>query len=254
LSRSRLSLWASTRLILSASTLNLVLPSKMGDIAKAFVLTNRYGYNGKLALIIVVLEKLLDFASLLIWGVAALVWVGFRDPVMWLGAAACMGLLAVLALLLAPTRLASGLMAFIGKRVPGKIGQKALEFSQEWTNAIDWFWSQKPRAFGVIALSVALWAAHLAQFWLFSKALGAAVPFIDNMAFATLSILVGLAPFTMAGMGTRDAAIIFFYRLYLSPGQGAVLGVLATARYLIPALAGLPFIKDYMPKSREKAP
>ncbi|HEY0325144.1 MAG TPA: lysylphosphatidylglycerol synthase domain-containing protein, partial [Allosphingosinicella sp.] len=42
LSRSPISLGAATRLILGASTLNLVLPSKMGDVAKGVVLTGRH--------------------------------------------------------------------------------------------------------------------------------------------------------------------------------------------------------------------
>ena len=49
----------------------------------------------------------------------------------------------------------------------------------------------------------------------------------------------------MAGIGTRDAAIVYFYRGWLTPGQAAVLGVLATLRYVLPALAGLPFMRDF---------
>jgi glycosyltransferase 2 family protein len=76
------------------------------------------------------------------------------------------------------------------------------------------------------------------------------VPFLDNMAFATLAILAGLLPFTMAGIGTRDAAILFLYAPWLSAGQAAVLGVLATLRYLLPAIAGLPFMGDYLDRRR----
>lgn len=72
------------------------------------------------------------------------------------------------------------------------------------------------------------------------------------MAFATLAILAGLLPFTMAGIGTRDAAILFLYAPYLSAGQAAVLGVLATVRYLAPALAGLPFMGDYLHRKRQE--
>jgi uncharacterized membrane protein YbhN (UPF0104 family) len=66
------------------------------------------------------------------------------------------------------------------------------------------------------------------------------------MAFATLGILAGLLPLTMAGIGSRDAVIIHFYSAYMSPGAAAVLGVLATLRYVIPAIAGLPFIGNYL--------
>ena len=248
LSRRALGLGQATRLILSSSTLNLVLPSKMGDIAKAYVLTGRHGQDPRRALSVVVLEKMLDMASLLVWGLGALLWVGPGDPWLLLGAAAVAGLLGLLVLLIAPLPLAPRLMALLGRVLPSRIGRPARDFSTEWAGVTGWFWREPTRGVGIVVLSLAIWAGHLAQFWLFARGVGSNVPLVDNMAFATLSILVGLAPFTMAGIGTRDAAIIFFYRHWLQPGQGAVLGVLATMRYLIPAVAGLPFIRDYMPK------
>lgn len=253
LSRTPLPMGVATRLILSASTLNLVLPSKMGDLAKAWVLTRRYGFAGPLALAIVVLEKLIDLAALLAWGLLATLWIGARDPWMWLAAAALAGMLALLFLLLLPVPLGPRLMQALGGRLPGPLGRAAHGFGAELAGVVAWFWTSRTRAWRVLALSLAIWAGHLAQFWLFARALRAAVPFVDNMAYATLSILVGLAPFTMAGVGTRDAAILFFYRDVMTPGQAAVLGVLATTRYLMPALAGLPFMRDYLPARGERA-
>lgn len=253
LSRSRLGLGGATRLILSSSTLNAFLPSKMGDIAKAWVLTSRYGYDPKLGLAIVILEKLLDLGSLLVWGVAATLWVSGDSPILLLAAAATAALLALILVLLAPLPIAAELMAWLGKIIPGKAGGAARAFADQWREATGWFWSNRRRATGVLLLSLALWAGHLAQFWLFSRALHSTIPLIDNMAFATLSILVGLLPFTVAGIGTRDAAIVYFYRDWLRPGEGAVLGVLATMRYLMPAIAGLPFVRDYWAARRPAA-
>lgn len=248
IAREPLGIGTTTRLILSASTLNLFLPSKMGDIAKAWVLTGRYGMDGRQALAVVVLEKALDMAALLAWGVLALLWIADGRALLLLAALAVGGGLALLLVLLSPLPLAGALFAALARVLPGKLGRAASGFAERWGETVAWFWRSPRRALGVIAVSLALWAGHLAQFWLFVRALGAGVPFVDNMAFATLSILVGLAPFTVAGIGTRDAAIVFFYAAWLSPGAAAVLGVLATTRYLMPALAGLPFLRDYWPR------
>jgi uncharacterized protein (TIRG00374 family) len=250
LARSSVSLWEALRLILSASTLNLFFPSKMGDLAKGWVLARRHAVDGQLAVAIVVLEKLLDMASLLAWGVAALLWVAGIDPWLWFAAALVAALLVLLLLLIGPWPLVASAMRRLGAILPGKLGRAAQSFPEQWANLIQWFWSDRRRASRVITLSLLLWAGHLAQFWLFAHALDASVPFIDNMAFATLSILIGLLPFTMAGIGTRDAAIIFFYQPWLLPSQGALLGVLATMRYLLPAIAGLPYLRDYLPARR----
>lgn len=252
LSRSPLGVGTAARLILSSSTLNLILPSKAGDFAKAWVLTRRYGVDGKLALSVVVLEKMLDLASLLFWGVLALLWIGPDTPLLAAAAAATAGLLLLLTLLLVPG-LSGGVLDALSHLLPGRAGALAAAFGRDWRETLAWFWSETGRAGGTLLLSLGLWAAHLAQFWLFARALGF-VPFLDNMAFATLSILAGLLPFTMAGIGTRDAAIVWFYRDWLSPGQGAVLGVLATLRYVLPAIAGLLFVRDFWDRRAAAAP
>jgi uncharacterized membrane protein YbhN (UPF0104 family) len=232
LSRTAIGTALAGRLILAACTLNLFLPSKMGDLAKAWVLDRRHGFDGRFALALVIFEKLLDLASLLVWGVLALAWMQRGDPVFAAGAVVLVGALAVLAFLMTP------LSARV--RLPARLGG----FAEQWHALVTWFWSERRRAAATLALSLALWAGHLAQLWLFAKALGQ-VPLIASMAAATLSILAGLLPFTMAGIGTRDLAIVYFYHDWLSPAQCAALGMLATLRYLLPAIAGLPFVSDY---------
>lgn len=240
LSRTAIGAGLAARLILAASTLNLFLPSKMGDLAKAWVLERRHGFDRKFAVSLVIFEKLLDLASLLVWGVLALAWLRRGDPV-FLGA----GVMLVLALLFL-----AFLITPLSARVP--LPAQLAAFGEQWHELVRWFWSDRRRAAATLVLSVALWAGHLAQMWLFAQALGR-VPLVGSMAAATLAILVGLLPFTMAGIGTRDLAIVYFYHAWLSPAQCAALGLLATLRYLLPAIAGLPFISDYWRRGEERA-
>ena len=251
LARADLGMGEATRLILAASTLNLALPSKMGDVAKAWVLVYRHRFAGERALSLVVFEKMLDMASLLAWGVPALLWVGGRDAAYWLAAAAIGGLFLLLALLLAPVPLTATLLRLLARWAPARLARRIAAFQNEWTRTVEWFWGGR-RAGGIVAMSFLLWGGHLFQFWLFARALGPAMPLLDNMAFATLSILAGLMPLTAAGMGTRDAAIVGLYGPALGQGAAAVLGVLATSRYLIPALAGLPFLGDYWQRDKPR--
>lgn len=232
LCRTRLGLGVATRLILSSSTLNLFLPSKLGDLGKAWVLDRKHGFDPSLAVALVVLEKLLDLASLLAWGVFALLWMR-PDDAFYQAAAALVGMaLLLLCALVSPW----------GAALPAPA--RLQSFLGQWRQLLGWFWSEPSRALSTVAVSLGLWAGHLGQFWLYARALGD-VPLIANMAAGTLSILAGLLPFTVAGIGTRDAAILFFYREWLDPGACAMLGVLATLRYVLPALAGIPFMSDY---------
>ena len=69
---TRLSFGEANQLILAASVLNMVLPSKMGDIAKAYFMRDRGHLSGTLALSLVVFEKTCDLLSLLLWCVLGL--------------------------------------------------------------------------------------------------------------------------------------------------------------------------------------
>lgn len=238
LSRTAIGTGTAGRLILAACTLNLVLPSKMGDLAKAWVLERRYSFDRGLAVPLVVFEKLLDMAALLVCGLAALVWLGHPEPIYLLATAALAGALALCVVALTP----------LAAKVP--VPQRFQRYTAHWFDLVQWFWADRGRATATLALSLLLWAGHLAQLWLFARALGP-VPLADSMAAATLSILAGLLPFTMAGIGTRDLAIVYFYHAWLSPAQCAALGLLATLRYLLPAIAGLPFVGDYWQRRRE---
>ena len=51
---------------------------------------------------------------------------------------------------------------------------------------------------------------------------------------------------TFAGVVTREAAIITFYRPYLNEATAAALGLLCTSRYLLLAIGGVPFLGIYL--------
>lgn len=243
---NRISFLESNRLILAASTLNLFLPSKLGDLAKGHVMSRRHGMDTGLSYATVVLEKALDMMSLLVWGVFGLIVVGLDRPAMLWFLLPVAGLCTVLLMVILPLRILPFILETFGKVMPGKVRRIIEKTAISWQLVSETFWNRPAHAIGVILLSVIIWGAHLFQFWLFSQALHGNVPILENAAFATLAILVGLLPFTFAGVGTRDAAIIFFYAPYLSPESAALLGILATLRYVIPAIAGAPFVGDFI--------
>jgi len=234
----------ANRLVLASSTLNLFLPSKLGDLAKAFVLSARHGMEGELAFSIVVFEKALDMVSLLLWGAFACLYGGLSKPELLIFALPVLLLLGLSLLIILPLPALSSLIRLVARLLPEGIAAKAGRLAETSAGMAAWFWQKRGRAAGILLLSILLWGAHLLQFWLFTKAIGSFVPLLDNMAFATLAILVGLLPFTFAGIGSRDVAIVYFYGPYLSPAGAAFLGILGTLRYVIPAVAGIPFAGD----------
>ncbi|MGV2826871.1 lysylphosphatidylglycerol synthase transmembrane domain-containing protein [Myxosarcina sp. GI1(2024)] len=232
----------ANRLILGASVLNAVLPSKIGDIAKAYFMCDRHNLSATLALAISIFEKACDLLSLLFWCVFGLLLYPNKDSLfgamtLVVGTGLILGLL-----LLGSLKFANLFFNLFTTRTPKSIGQKLEQMQASWQQMHDYFWSDKRQLSIVTLTSIFIWFLHLLQIWLFIIALKAQTPFIVSLALSPLSILAGLLPLTFAGIGTRDAALIYFYRDYFSEATGAALGLLCTSRYFIPALIGLPFL------------
>lgn len=245
-SSQRLSFGESNRLILAASSLNLILPSKLGDIAKAYFMARDHGLGQSYSLSLVLFEKASDMLSLLAWCLFGLALFPERSALFWALAAAVAALFVLLVLFLASHRFTAGLLGGAGRWLPARIGAKLGKLAGRLDELRSHLAASPALAVRVALVSLGIWLLHLVQTWLFVAALGTWMPLLDNLALAPLAILAGLVPLTFAGVGTRDAAVILLYGAYLSPAAGAALGVLFTARYLIPALAGLPFVHRYL--------
>lgn len=248
--RANLSTGEANRLILAASTLNMVLPSKMGDIAKAYFMTERGHLSGSLALCLVVFEKACDMMSLLLWCVFGLVLYPDKNWLFWAMTAMVAGGLAGGLLLMGSASFSGSMFKAAQKLAPKKLGSKLDKLGLSWREMQNYFWQDTALAFKVSFVSIFIWFLHLLQIWFFILALRAWTPFLINLALSPLAILAGLVPLTFAGVGTRDAALIFFYSPFFDAATAAALGLLCTSRYLIPAMGGLPFLGQYLATAR----
>jgi hypothetical protein len=236
----------ANRLILAASVLNMVLPSKMGDIAKAYFMRERGHLSGALSLSLVVFEKACDMLSLLLWCVFGLMLYPQKDWLYWT-MTACVSLGLILGLLLLGSKKFAQIFFIVGQAIaPKKFQLKLKQLRVSWNEIHDYFWTDKSQLSAISLLSIFIWFLHLLQIWFFILALKAWTPFLANLALSPLAILAGLLPLTFAGVGTRDAALIWFYQPYFDAPTAAALGVLCTSRYLLPALGGLPFLNQYL--------
>lgn len=245
---TRLGFGEANRLILAASVLNMVLPSKMGDIAKAYFMKERGHLSGSLSLSLVVFEKACDLLSLLLWCVFGLMLYPQKDWLFWfMTGSVVLGL--VIGLLLLSSHQFAQLFFVVGKAIaPRKLRSKLEKLRVSWGQMHNYFWRDKRQLLKIASTSVFIWFLHLLQIWFFILALRAWTPFLANLALSPLAILAGLLPLTFAGVGTRDAALILFYQPYFNAPTAAALGLLCTSRYLLPAIGGLPFLGEYLAK------
>jgi uncharacterized membrane protein YbhN (UPF0104 family) len=172
--------------------------------------------------------------NVLFWTMTACVMAGLAGGILMLG-----------------SRGFSDLAFKISRRLlPKKWGLGLARLETAWRETHDFFWRDRARLARVAGTSVCIWFLHLLQIWMFMLALRAHTPLLASLALSPLAILAGLLPLTFAGVGTRDAALIFFFRHQLDTPTAAALGILCTMRYVLPAIGGLPFIPDYLPGLR----
>ncbi|MBE9125829.1 MULTISPECIES: lysylphosphatidylglycerol synthase transmembrane domain-containing protein [unclassified Coleofasciculus] len=245
-SGSRLGFFEANRLILAASVLNMVLPSKMGDIAKAYFMKQRGHLAGSLSLSLVIFEKACDMLSLLLWCAFGLLLYEQKDWLFWIMTTA-VGIGLVMGIFLLASRKFAYFFFLVGKRfAPKKIRSKLVKMQESWGEMHDYFWRDKNQLLKITSTSIFIWFLHLLQIWFFILALNAWTPFVANLALSPLAILAGLLPLTFAGVGTRDAALVIFYQPYFDAATAAALGLLCTSRYLLPAIGGLPFLGQFL--------
>ncbi|UCG11265.1 MAG: flippase-like domain-containing protein [Deltaproteobacteria bacterium] len=239
----------SMQQVMAAKALNALVPSKLGEMSKAYFLRMSSGKNVEQTVPAVILEKVLDMG-----GLCAVLMVGVliapqRNEPVWLGGAIAGGCLAaVVLLLLVPLR-------SLGERLMRRNGRlKWLgQLLLGWDNLIQ-EWKRRGRTLSrIVALSVLLWGLHLLQIYLFFPSLNHSVPLTPALTLIPLAILVGLLPITIGGMGTRDSALIVLFAPYANSALMAGVGLLCSMRYWVDTLLGVPFLHWYTRRMGEGA-
>jgi glycosyltransferase 2 family protein len=236
-----LGFWQATEFVLAGNALNIVLPSKLGDVAKgAFLRADLPGGDAATGLTLGLIEKGLDTAGLVTFMLAAAALAPPVEPLGWLLAVCgAGGILLFVALLSRPVagRLASATHAshtISLRRSISIVGRAA---------AVVLHLRDRPRVLAaIVATTLFLWLLHLVQFSLVLRATGGTADTALLWSRVPMAILIGLLPVTFAGIGTRDAAMLYFLAPITGNGVALALGIFATLRYIVVATAGLPLI------------
>jgi hypothetical protein len=231
----------SAKLILAGKALNALLPSKLGEASKAYFLMRSANVALAKGVALVLLEKIFDVGGLCVVLLAGLVFTsqwGFVETAAGLGA--LLFLATVAGLFVCRT---AGLQRWLQRRTG--LVRRLSALLESW-EIIRRQWKQhRARLTGILCLSCALWFLHLAQIYLFFVALRSSVGVSTVLAYVPIGIAVGLLPFTIGGMGTRDSALIYLFAPYESAALMAGIGILCSMRYWVDTLLGLPFFHAY---------
>jgi len=232
----------SVAAVFTANAINLVVPGRLGDLLKAAMMSRGSRAEFPAAFGLCVWDKAVDLAVLLALGAAA-VWTAGGGAVAVVLATLAVALFAIV---MVPVRTRWCARA---RRLPwAALGRAAGRTCRSWYRLVSRLLSRRRGVAAYLALSVLLWGGQLAQIALMLSALGVAggaLFWLGLIGLLPIAMLAGLVPLTHAGLGTRDAALVFVLSPIIGAESAAALGLLFLLRYLVPGLLGLPLIPRF---------
>lgn len=235
-----LSFLEAVKVTLAGGTFNSLVPSKLGDLSRAYFLKQEGKLNLKRGLNSIFLEKLLNFSTLCLLFLIGLTFVEQRgDLKVGMALFGLTILLLTLAWFLVDFK-ENRLLRFLSRK--GKLSEMMVD-ARELVTELK---GDVKRLLLIFLLSLVLWILNFFQIYLFFVALHAILPLRVVFGLVPAAILVEMLPVTISGMGTRDAALILLFKDYADPALVLGVGLLITSRFWILSLLGLPFAKGYL--------
>jgi len=194
-----ISTWTATNVVITGYGANNLLPGRMGELVRAYVLTRVTAVSLSLSLAITFLERLLD--GLAITGI--LVVAGFFIPLpdwgrdlVWVASAVFLAALLAVTLMMAAKQFVLALVRTATRRMPPAVGQRLLSITDRAISATDCL-RDAPLAGQIALLSIGVWLIEGTMFLVILPAFGLpAQPLWAALAVAVtnLGILIPSSP------------------------------------------------------------
>jgi hypothetical protein len=244
-----INVFKALRLYLAGNSLNMVLPSKMGDMSKAFFLKEEEGTGFSVGLSSVIAEKVLDVSGLSVVMLLGIQFIPDNES-LTSGVRA-----AVAAFGLVFLSLPFVLYFFDFEKVKLIVLLQRFHFFKKAVSALhnyrEGIKADRPKLVLIVLLSIILWFVQVGQIFFFFRAFSEEAEPLLSFALVPIAIFIGLIPIAFAGIGTRDKALIVLFGWYGYPHDlMAAVALMCTLRYIVPALAGLPFMAKYIAEGR----
>lgn len=219
---------------------NLVLPARLGEVVRAYLISRREDVAIGAAVGSVALERILDTATLAVMAFLAALFLG-AEPWIVRGT----GLVAVLGVILIAALATTGLQPLVRLlghltsipvlRAPVSTLVRLIEPFAHWSGG-----AHRRRAMGLaLLLSLAAWVCNAAMFWLVGQALGASLSPGAAVLVMAVTVLSTAIPSAPGYVGTFELATVAVATSLGVPRDTAVaLAVVAHVIGVMPAAVG----------------
>jgi uncharacterized protein (TIRG00374 family) len=221
-----------------------VLPARLGELVRAYILSRREQVAASSVLSTIVLERVLEMISLALFFSAAVWAVGLAGIQKWalLGLFGCLLLFFLIFLLQRRHQWLVGLAA----RIPWpNLRERGSDMVEKFLDGLAVV-RAPGRLLAVVGLGVAVYLVEGASYWTVARAFGLEISYAQSL-FVLCFIFIGMTiPATVGNIG----ALQFFCGLGLSffgvgASQAFVYSVAINALLYVPALLGLIILPRY---------
>ena len=214
------------KITIATYTLNVMIPSKGGDFIKAFSLRDILPISQGIG--IVILERLIDLFILCLIVLIGSVLLNNQELMLISSSMLLLFMISIIIMI----KLSNLHMRNNFLKKLNDIGCVAKSL-----------FNNKKYTLFIALIGAIIWFGSAFQAYILYRALGVNIPFVYTIEVMPIVIFVGFIPITIAGMGTREAALIYFFSTYASDSTNITVGLLfCLLRYWVLALLGIPFI------------
>ncbi len=196
---------------------NDILPARMGELVRAFVLGHQEHISKASTLVTIVIERIFDGLTMLTFIVAASFLLHFDDPelAMRVRLVSVVFIAAILALAFLagmPRRIERITDSFI-RRLPAQFQSRAMRLARSFIAGLGVLRSPRD-SFAVFAFSILAWLCETGMYAVLALGFGISLRFEVYLLAAAFANLVTIAPSTPGYVGVFDAPIIYILIMF----------------------------------------
>lgn len=237
-----LNFFVATKLVCSANTLNSILPSKLGDVAKAYYFQQNRLLKGNTAVSLMIFEKLFDMLAILIILFLAILVRSDSGNLKVILIAQLIAVFVFVGLVVLNRRIHHLYYALSKKIFPVFIRKIIRGVAHNFLKFQRYYRRSRSQLLVLFGVSVGVSFFHFLQLYLLFKSIYAPLEFWVHLSLVPLSIIAGLFPLTLSGIGSRDIVLIALFASITGADVAAGFGILATLRVFLLGLPGILFV------------
>jgi hypothetical protein len=228
---------------LAGFSLGMVTPGRLGDLSRALCLKGRLDMGGSLTTVII--DRVVDVALLFCLAIAGIAIFVTSYGWYWgmlLSFAMLFALFLALFFLLTKKGLAGLILRpFFRKMLPERYKPGISEAFNGFYRGLDAMRKRKGMLAFSVVLGLAAWLVSIMQYYFLALALNLGIQLGFLAMIVPVTVLLDILPVSFSGIGTRDAAMVFFFSLAGLPAESAISFSLLIlfVSYLLLGLAGM---------------